>query len=355
MQQATHAVAHAHVSYTTGLGEQLSRKLKAYRFSGHKVYWSVQALFSRLSQHRASRLSVGRETNRQHFDSEVYCEALQQDAAPMLEKSFKSHTAAGTQATSKTVSEFTLSTLGLLLMLTMLTTGRREAASRENAVLLLEAVLVSTQLVEACGLQLVFMVVAVAAALCKLDAVDGRCCHLRSGLDFLREERSCPQRCLARRMQQWGGHLLHCPSCAHAVKVVANQLAGHVQSSWGAWGELCAAGHDRVVDHRGKALHHDAHYKKTLKDKVMKRRRCSTIRAATDSKGSGRNTARTWATADMEKYQVAAWRSFVELTGTFVLQEDAARLGQPAQEINSKPGDRIFHEEAIIWNGDLST
>ena len=144
MQQATHAVAHAHVSYTTGLGEQLSRKLEAYRFADHKVYWSVQTMFLFFFQHRASRLSVGKETNRQHFDLEVYCEALQQDAAPMLEKSFKSHTAAGTQATSKTVSEFTLSTVGLLLMPTMWTTGRSEAASRENAVLLLEAVLVST-------------------------------------------------------------------------------------------------------------------------------------------------------------------------------------------------------------------
>ena len=298
---------------------------------------------------------MGKETNRRHFDLEVYCEALQQDAAPMLEKSFKSHTAAGTQATSKTVSEFTISTLGLLLMLTMWTTGRREAASRGNAVLLLEAVLVPTKLVEACKLQLVLTVVAVAAALCKLDAVDGRCCQLRSGLDFLREEGSCPQGCLARCMQQWGGHLLHCPSCAHAAKVVANHLAGHVQSSWGTWGELRAAGHGCVVDHRGKALRHDAGYKKTLKDTVMKRRRCSTIRAVTDSKGSCRNTARTWATADVETYQVAAWRSFGELTGTFVLQEDAARLGQPAQEINSHPGDPIFHKEAIIWNGDLST
>ena len=337
MQQATHAVAHAHVSYTTGPGEQLSRKVKAYRFFDHKVYWSVQTFFLCFFQHRAPRLSVGKETKRQLFNLEVYCEALQQDASTMLETSFKSHTAAGTPATSKTVSELTISTLGLLLMLAMWTSGRREAASKENAVRLLEAVLVSTKLVDVCKLHVVLMVVTVAAALCKLDAVGGRCSHLRGGLDFLREEGSCPQRCLARCMQHWSGQLLHCPSCAHAVKVVANHLAGHVQSSWGTWGELGAAGHDRVVDHRGKALQHDADYKKALKDTVMKRRRCSTIRAVTDSKGSGRNTASTWATADMEKYQVAAWRSFSELTGTFVLQEDAARLGQPAQESNIKP------------------
>jgi hypothetical protein len=331
MQAPTHVVAHVPVAYTTGDGELLSREVKVYRFGDAKLYWSVQHLFLCFFQNRTARLDTNKECGRQQFDLEVYCEALQQDATFMVEKNFRSHTASQTEPNCRTVKEFTISTLGMLLLLAMWASGRKEVASREKAVLLLAALLAGARIVQACTFQVISVVVSAAAALCTVNSQGGRCRHLRQGLDLLQAGDHCPQLALARCIERWSAHHLHCPSCCHAVKLVAQHLAHRIQESWSTW-TTSAADHDRVVDHRGKKLQHDQDYKQSLKDRVLKRRKCSTIKAVTDMKGSGRNVSRYWATADLERYQMAAWRELSELSGTFVLQEDAARLGQPAQE-----------------------
>jgi hypothetical protein len=295
MQAPTHVVAHVPVAYTTGDGELLSREVKVYKFGDAKLHWSVQHLCLCFFQNRTARLDTNKECCRQQFDLEVYCEALQQDATFMVERNFRSHTACQTEPNCRTVKEFTISTLGMLLLLAMWASGRKEVASREKAMLLLEALLAGAKIVQACSFQVISVVVSDPAALCTVNSQGGSC-HFRYVLDLLLHPGDhCPQLALRIWHFRYVLDLLHPGDhCPHAVKLVAQHLAHRIQHS-----STCttsAADHDRVVDHNCKKLQHDHDYKQSLKDRVLNWMKCSTITLVNDIKGSGRNLSRYFAT-----------------------------------------------------------
>jgi hypothetical protein len=144
-------------------------------------------------------------------------------------------------------------------------------------------------------------------------------------------------------------HHLHCGACCHAIKLVAKHLSHHIAASGDTWGTADALNQPRLSDHRGKNLAHDTDYLRSLRETVMRRRRCTSLTTLAEHKGATSSSTHHWKAKGLGAYQIAGWRSFCPApAGAYVLQEDGAKIGQPAVEMQTYIMQHVASNQSMV-------
>ena len=313
-------------------GVHHSGEFKAYCWKHHDLPWSAARLFYVFFDERQSRIDVGKEIKKVRDRMDVFLEFMNVACDDVWIAPRRSCNVTGEAPSEQTVSEWTMTTDGLLYCLIVWSQNPKSNVFAHKALMILAALLATTvSAPEPFDPDLIIASVADAFALCTEKSKDEtKCQHVLDAITMLTSSRGQVRMGLVMFMVECASAFAHCPACRECLRLAVHYVSDQLRAAASAWQSVVAPIlKPRALDHRGKALRHDDAFKQRLKERVQRRRKCITAAEVVALQGSDSKCVRNWRIDDLAVYQRAAWRSMSQGDGVFVIRADAAQLANP--------------------------